>query len=201
MILVIDNSKQKARIALVGKEGKVVVYKELTSEKTRTGQILLTIKKVLAKLDADYRDLSAIGWINGFGSFTSLRVTATIVNGLGYGLQIPVVTTNWLEVLSLLAPRPNTVIWKNPREDFFVAEFKKGSKKTAVTIQEKVTPSKDVRISNAAEIKPEILIESIETKELFLSACKLLHEKAEQDKGKPYVTSLPMYVRDAVQKR
>ncbi len=63
----------------------------LTDKNKFGSQVLLPlIKKLLRQAKADFKDLKGIRVAKGPGSFTGIRVGASVANALGYSLGIPV---------------------------------------------------------------------------------------------------------------
>lgn len=89
MILYIDTSDQKKVIVSLKKEGIVVDLME--GEHQYGSQILLPlIVELLEKNNVEFKDLEGIEVFEGPGSYTGLRVGASVGQALGYGLNIPV---------------------------------------------------------------------------------------------------------------
>ena len=59
-----------------------------------TEEILQFIHKKLQENHADWKDISEIHYFSGPGSFTGLRIGATIVNTLADQLQVPLYDQN-----------------------------------------------------------------------------------------------------------
>jgi tRNA threonylcarbamoyladenosine biosynthesis protein TsaB len=98
--LYLDTSEPEAIIAIYTEEKKLseikwLAHRELS--KTLSGKYLLLLKK--AKISQ--KDLSGICVFAGPGSFTGLRIGISFVNGLAFGLSLPVFETKKKEVLNL----------------------------------------------------------------------------------------------------
>lgn len=89
MILHIDTKDRKMITLSLKKDGKVV---ESMSEENEYGsQVLLPlIIKLLQHQVLDFSDLSGVEVRRGPGSFTGLRVGASVAQALGFALGIPV---------------------------------------------------------------------------------------------------------------
>lgn len=89
MILHINTKDKKLVAVSLKKDGKVI---QILSEENEYGsQVLLPlIKKILKQEKLDYKDLKGIEVETGPGSFTGLRVGASIAQALGFVLNIPV---------------------------------------------------------------------------------------------------------------
>jgi len=85
MILFLDTSTGNCRIWL----GENSFKKELNRNMAR--DILKFLEDSLENIGKDYKDLEGIGFFAGPGSFTSLRIGASVANTLADGLNIPIV--------------------------------------------------------------------------------------------------------------
>ena len=85
MILFLDTSTGNCRIWL----GENNFEKELNRNMAR--DILKFLEDSLRNIGKDYKDLEGIGFFAGPGSFTGLRIGASVVNTLADGLNIPIV--------------------------------------------------------------------------------------------------------------
>ena len=85
MILFLDTSTGNSRIWL----GENSFEKELNRNMAR--DILKFLEDSLENIGKDYKDLEGIGFFAGPGSFTGLRIGASVANTLADGLNIPIV--------------------------------------------------------------------------------------------------------------
>lgn len=80
-----------SKVVIVGLERDEKVVAKLTEVNQYGSQVLLPlIIKILKKNKLDFKDLSGIEVNEGPGSFTGLRVGASVAQALGYTLNIPV---------------------------------------------------------------------------------------------------------------
>ncbi len=85
MILFLDTSSEKCKIWL----DQEYFEKEFGRDMAR--DILTFLEESLTKIEKKYEDLTAIGFFAGPGSFTGLRIGASVANTLADGLNIPIV--------------------------------------------------------------------------------------------------------------
>lgn len=85
MILFLNTSTGNCRIWL----GENIFEKELNRNMAR--DILKFLEDSLENIGKDYKDLEGIGFFAGPGSFTGLRIGASVANTLADGLNIPIV--------------------------------------------------------------------------------------------------------------
>lgn len=89
MILHINTKDQKVVTVSLKEEG--VVVESLSEENEYGSQVLLPlIVKSLKSRGLDFSDLQGIKVETGPGSFTGLRVGASVAQALGFALNIPV---------------------------------------------------------------------------------------------------------------
>ena len=89
MILVIDTTnRDRITVSLKQEEQTIDI---LTDNNKFGSQVLLpTITKLLKKNNLEFKDLEAVELNPGPGSFTGIRVGASVANALAYSLNIPV---------------------------------------------------------------------------------------------------------------
>lgn len=99
LILNIETSTKTCSVNL-SKNGKSLGVNEITSEKYVHGEKLhLLIKDLLASLNLSFKQLDAVGVSAGPGSFTGLRIGVATAKGLAFGLDIPLISMNSLEIM------------------------------------------------------------------------------------------------------
>lgn len=89
MIVLLDTSTPTCRLTVVGAE-KTVEY-EWLAERTLAQNLLGYLKERLAESNMTLEDISAIGVMQGPGSFTGLRIGLTVMNAIADSQQIPIV--------------------------------------------------------------------------------------------------------------
>ena len=99
MILYIDTAFDEATLA-IKKDKKI--FEEKISKNTNISQVLIEkTKHIFKKIGAEKEEIEAIGFNNGPGNFTSLRVALAYVKALSYHLRIPVIPINSFQILLL----------------------------------------------------------------------------------------------------
>ena len=81
MLMGIDSSIRQASVALLS-DGKVLAQAEVVKNATASNQLLFLIDKVLTSSGVNLQDLDGFCLTTGPGSFTGLRVGASILKGL-----------------------------------------------------------------------------------------------------------------------
>jgi tRNA threonylcarbamoyladenosine biosynthesis protein TsaB len=71
------------------------------SEVTHTERLLPAIQSLMNEVNWKFSELNGLAVIHGPGSFTGLRIGLSVIKGLTFGLNIPVVPGNALEIAAL----------------------------------------------------------------------------------------------------
>lgn len=97
-VLAVETSTEHCSVALYQK-GEVLSRGELAGQ--RHSEILLAmIERLLAEAGSGMQDLDGIAFGAGPGSFTGVRIAASVAQGLAFGLEIPVMPVCTLEALA-----------------------------------------------------------------------------------------------------
>ena len=102
-ILVIDTSTEACSVALqVGD----VIYSDYKVAPRQHGELVLPmVDSLLKQAQIQLTDLDVIGYGQGPGAFTGLRICISIVQGLAYGASVPVVGVSSLQAMAQAAYR------------------------------------------------------------------------------------------------
>ena len=106
-ILSIDTCTETISIALIVE--KVITEKNFPSGKNYSGNILPEIKILLSESNLKIKDIGAIAFGAGPGSFTGIRVACGIAYGIAYANNLPIIGVNTLEALALLSKHENSI--------------------------------------------------------------------------------------------
>ncbi len=99
MILYIDTAFDETTLA-IKKDKKI--FEEKISKNINISQLLIKkTKHIIKKIGAEKEEIEAIGFNNGPGNFTSLRVALAYVKAVSYRLRIPVIPINSFQILLL----------------------------------------------------------------------------------------------------
>ena len=102
MILNIETSSKICSVAL-SHEGEVVFSLSSEEEMNHAAELAPFAQRCLAELKRRELKLDAVAVSIGPGSYTGLRIGLSLAKGLCFGLNIPLITVNTLEILAVKA--------------------------------------------------------------------------------------------------
>lgn len=102
LILCIETGTDICSAALA-KDGRMIALRESSEGRDHARKIALYVDQMLDQNDLRPDDLDAVAIGRGPGSYTGLRIGASFVKGLCYGLKIPLVAVDSLESLARCA--------------------------------------------------------------------------------------------------
>ncbi|MDR0228389.1 MAG: tRNA (adenosine(37)-N6)-threonylcarbamoyltransferase complex dimerization subunit type 1 TsaB [Flavobacteriaceae bacterium] len=99
-ILNIETATKNCSVSL-SVDGEVLAIKEIAEESfSHAEKLHVFVEELLSENNKTFNDLSAIAVSQGPGSYTGLRIGVSAVKGLCYGLSIPMIALDTLEVLA-----------------------------------------------------------------------------------------------------
>lgn len=111
-LLAVDTSAGRGSVALL--DGERVFTDASDEARSHTRRLEPMVNGLLDQAGLRLADLDALAYGAGPGSFTGLRVTAGLVQGLAFGLQLPVVPVSSLRAMAHTAhgylTAPSTVV-------------------------------------------------------------------------------------------
>lgn len=97
-VLAIDTTTEKCTLA-ISVNGEIASIKASGSN-SHADEILSLLDTLLAKAKITLNDIHCIALANGPGSFTGIRIGLSVVQGLAYGLNVPVICVGSLELMA-----------------------------------------------------------------------------------------------------
>lgn len=97
-ILALDTSTEACSVALCYQDN---IYSDFTlSNRDHAQQILPMIDRLLKQANCQLNQIDAIAFAQGPGSFTGIRIGVAIAQGLGFGLNKPLIPVSTLLILA-----------------------------------------------------------------------------------------------------
>jgi tRNA threonylcarbamoyladenosine biosynthesis protein TsaB len=106
MLLAIDTSTTQVGLALYN-ENEVVAEMSWISKQHHTSQLASALSELMKRCDVTMDQVNALGVAIGPGSFTSLRVGLSLVKGIAFAKNIPVIGIPTLDVIAFAQPLEN----------------------------------------------------------------------------------------------
>ena len=222
-LLVVDTSSSKSILAVKTEEKFIDRTETRTSAHSR--DILSRLKNIISEAGLELSDLDCIIFGCGPGSYTGIRITVGVVQGLSYGLDIPVVSVTSLEALAYCSIEENFYSFKEGNRilvsilaranEYFLGayEWKNGS--VEPILPEKLVSSEELYslpegnwfgIGNTRKFRDEIkLMTGVDVKSFivkeYFSASSLLkigQTKIEAEKILEATAAIPKYLKEVI---
>lgn len=106
-LLAVETSTEACSVA-ISIDGKI--HERIDHGQHHSDVILGMVQQVLAESGLSLKQLDAIAFSRGPGSFTSLRIGAGVVQGLAFGANLPVVPVSSLAALAQSVDAPKVLV-------------------------------------------------------------------------------------------
>jgi tRNA threonylcarbamoyladenosine biosynthesis protein TsaB len=100
MILCIETSGAIGSVALAGADGQCVEVCLATSENAHAEQIPIMAERLMNRAVAEGSSIAAIAVNKGPGSYTGLRIGTSLAKGLCFGLGVPLIACDGLQLMA-----------------------------------------------------------------------------------------------------
>jgi len=100
LILVIETATKNCSLALCENGITIESIDYNDGNFSHAEKLHVFIEEILSKSDKEYKDLNAIAVSKGPGSYTGLRIGVSACKGLCFGLNIPLISIETLEILA-----------------------------------------------------------------------------------------------------
>jgi len=94
MILTIRTDNPMAEVGFYSSSGAMLSYKKWQAHRELSSTVLRIISNMLHDQGSTWNSIEGIIYYAGPGSFTGLRIGASLVNALAYTSSVPVVSVN-----------------------------------------------------------------------------------------------------------
>ncbi|MCL2327315.1 MAG: tRNA (adenosine(37)-N6)-threonylcarbamoyltransferase complex dimerization subunit type 1 TsaB [Bacteroidetes bacterium] len=101
MILSIETATAQCSVALHSCTGEFIAQKTATTENAHSEQLACLIEEILSETQTPVQNLKAIAISQGPGSYTGLRIGASLAKGMCFALSIPLIAVDTLQALAL----------------------------------------------------------------------------------------------------
>jgi len=99
-ILCIETSSECCSVSVCDDDG-IKAFKFSEEKYSHASELTILIENALKDCQYKMKDLAAVGLSKGPGSFTSLRVGASVAKGLCFALGIPLISIDTLELIAV----------------------------------------------------------------------------------------------------
>ncbi|HAL65703.1 MAG TPA: tRNA (adenosine(37)-N6)-threonylcarbamoyltransferase complex dimerization subunit type 1 TsaB, partial [Bacteroidales bacterium] len=103
-LLCIESSTSICSVALVS-NGDLIGLEETQDKNAHSARLTVLIEKILNDNRLKAKQLNAVAMSRGPGSYTGLRIGASVAKGLCFALNIPLIAVSTLQAMALQATK------------------------------------------------------------------------------------------------
>ena len=137
-ILAVDTSTSACSVCILHGDEVVGQY-HTVGGKTHSERLMPAIETLFTHLDFKIDSIEGVAVIHGPGSFTGLRIGLSVIKGLAFALQIPVVAASALEIAATQVPNDGLICpaLDARRHEIFTCLYKKQAESVNLMIDPK----------------------------------------------------------------
>lgn len=141
-LLAIDTSSTNFSLCLAHSVEKENI--EFNAGMTHSSVALSEIQKILKKVNISIRDLDAIAFSAGPGSFTGIRIACGVAYGISFSHKIPLIGISSLEIVASMVESDFILSTIDARMDeVYLQFFKRGDDKKIIPLTEPIVTAPD----------------------------------------------------------
>ena len=141
-LLAIDTSSTNFSLCLVHSDVKETI--EFNAGMTHSSVALSEIQKILKKVNISIKDLDAIAFSAGPGSFTGIRIACGVAYGMAFSHKIPLIGISSLETVASMVESDYILSTIDARMDeVYLQFFKRSNEKKITPISEPLVAAPD----------------------------------------------------------
>ena len=141
-LLAIDTSSKNFSLCLVHSDGKKNI--EFNAGMTHSSVALSEIQKILKKVNIAIKDLDAIAFSAGPGSFTGIRIACGVAYGMAFSHKIPLIGISSLETVASMSESDYILSTVDARMDeVYLQFFKRIDDKNIIPLSEPMVAAPD----------------------------------------------------------
>ena len=222
-LLVVDTSSSRSVLAV--KTEETFIDRTETRRSAHSRDILCRLQNIILEAGIELSDLDCIIFGCGPGSYTGIRITVGVVQGLSYGLDIPVVSVSSLEALAYSSIEENFYSFNEGNKilvsilarenEYFLGAYEWRNGSVEPILPEKLVSSQELfslpkgdwfGIGNTSNFRDEIKlltgveVQSFIVKEYFSasSLLKIGQIKIEAEKILESTAAIPKYLKEVI---
>jgi tRNA threonylcarbamoyladenosine biosynthesis protein TsaB len=197
-ILALDTATDACSVALY-LNGKIL-ERQMLAPKRHTEILLSMVAEVLNEANIHLQDLDAFSFGRGPGSFTGIRIAASVIQGLAFGLEKPVIPISTLRALAQGAYRKEGIKAVFAHLDARMEEVYWGLFK--IDEQGIMQPVIEERVESPKQIEfPKDVFVSVTGYPMAEDIVRLAVEDYAKEHFVNASEALPLYLRDDVVKK
>lgn len=125
-LLLLESSAETCSVALV-RNNKVVASKKIVEPNSHSKYLSVLVEEMVRESEIEFNQINAVVVSAGPGSYTGLRIGASLAKGICFGLAIPLISASTLKAIAYAAQSDGTNYYLATvdarRDDAYIALF------------------------------------------------------------------------------